>query len=142
MHSQQVCGYLRGAINSLMGILGDLDRLEERAHVNLMKFNRAKCKVLHLGRGNTQCHQRLGDDWTKSSPAQDDLVMLLGEKSDVRQHWAPAILETNHSLGCINSCMASRLREAISPSTLLSEYPTQSTVSSCGSPSTQKTWIC
>lgn len=60
MHSQQVCEYLRGAIDSLMGILWDPDRLEEWAHVNLMKFNRAKCKVLHLGRGSTQMPLQVG----------------------------------------------------------------------------------
>jgi len=35
----------------------DPDRLEERAHVNQMKFHKAKCKVLlYLGQGSHQ-HQ-------------------------------------------------------------------------------------
>ncbi|KAK4832519.1 hypothetical protein QYF61_023851 [Mycteria americana] len=48
----------------------DLDRLEEWAPVNLMKFNEAKCKVLHLGQGNPQYQNRMGDEWIESSSGE------------------------------------------------------------------------
>jgi len=41
--------------------------------VNLMKFNQAKRRVLHLGQGNPWYQYQLGDRGMESSPAEKDL---------------------------------------------------------------------
>ena len=51
----------------------DLDRLERWDPANLMKFNKAKDKVLHMGRGNPKHKHRLDEEWLESSPKEKDL---------------------------------------------------------------------
>jgi len=56
-----------------------LDRLQRWARANLVKFNKATCKVLHMGPDNPTHKYRLCREWTESSPEEKDLGVLVDE---------------------------------------------------------------
>ncbi|PKU49501.1 rna-directed dna polymerase from mobile element jockey-like [Limosa lapponica baueri] len=96
-------------------IQSDLDRLESWARKNLMRFNREKCRVLHLGKKNVRHQYRLGVDLLEPSSEEKDLGVLVDSKMTMSKQCALVARNANGNLGCIGKSVASRSREVILP---------------------------
>ncbi|PKU45424.1 hypothetical protein llap_4277 [Limosa lapponica baueri] len=80
-----------------------------------MKFNKAKCEVLHVGWGNPMHNYSLDEEWIESSPDKKDLGVLMDKKLNTRRQCVLSAQKANCILGCIKRNVTNRLREVILP---------------------------
>jgi len=88
------------------------------AQTKLVRFNKGKCRVLHVGRTNPMHQYRLGADLLESSSVERDLSVLVDDRLTMSQQRALAAKKANGILGCIEKCVA-RIVEGGSPPPLL-----------------------
>lgn len=65
--------------------------IEKWDRVNLVRFNKAKGKELHLGWGDPRREYRLGEELIERSPVEKELGIVMDKKMNVSQQCVLAV---------------------------------------------------
>lgn len=96
----------------------DHDKLEYWAETNKLKFNREKCKTLHLGKNHQRPMYRMGDTWLGTTTYEKYIGSCSGTQAEHESEvWYVAAKTTNAILDCISRPPASKSLDIVVPLT-------------------------
>ena len=93
----------------------DLSLLDEWSKKWLMRFNKSKCKVLHVGRNNGRSLDTFGDVKLDEANGERDLGVSIDEDLKFSSHAQATVAKCNRILGYIRRSVASRTSRVILP---------------------------
>jgi len=78
-----------------------------------MRFNKAKCQVMHLGHNNPMQCYRLGEEWLESRLVEKNLGVF--SQLNMSQQCAQVAKKSSDILACVSNSVASSSREVVVP---------------------------